>query len=192
MPKSFARLLAEKLALARALLGDDLDLGSGSAIRKLLEVAALEDARTWAALAAIYDNSFVVSATGEALSRLGEELGLPRPFLEANGTVKLKLTGFAAAARTRDRPATRRTDADPGRSPRRARRASRAVRRQPPNAVVGGRRLLPRARAQPRPGRAGREDRSLEPARRQAPAALRATRRSRETRSTWSSSTPRR
>ena len=62
MPKSFARLLAEKLALARALLGDDLDLGSGSAIRKLLEVSALEDARTWAALATIYDNSFVGSA----------------------------------------------------------------------------------------------------------------------------------
>jgi hypothetical protein len=89
--KPFARLLAEKLALARALLGEDLDLGSGSVIRKLLEVSALEDARTWAALGAMYDNSFIVSATGEALSRLGEELGLPRPFLEARGRVKLKL-----------------------------------------------------------------------------------------------------
>jgi hypothetical protein len=93
VPKSFARLLAEKLALARALLGEDLDLGSGSAIRKLLEVSALEDMRTWAALASIYDNSFVGSATGEALSRLGGELGLERPFLEASGTVMLKLTG---------------------------------------------------------------------------------------------------
>jgi Baseplate J-like protein len=93
VPKSFARLLAEKLALARALLGDDLDLGSGSAIRKLLEVSALEDMRTWAALASIYDNSFVSSATGEALSRLGDELGVERPFLEARGSVKLKLTG---------------------------------------------------------------------------------------------------
>jgi hypothetical protein len=93
LPKSFARLLAEKLALARALFGDDLDLTSGSAIRKLLEVSALEDARTWAALAAMYDNAFVASATGEALSRLGEELGLPRPFLEARGTVTLTLQG---------------------------------------------------------------------------------------------------
>ncbi|WP_164015771.1 hypothetical protein [Pyxidicoccus trucidator] len=89
VPKPFARLLAEKLALARSLFGNDLDLGSGSAIRKLLEVSALEDARTWAAMASLYDNQFVATARGEALSRLGEELGLPRPFLEARGTVKL-------------------------------------------------------------------------------------------------------
>jgi hypothetical protein len=89
VPKPFARLLAEKLALARTTFGTDLDLGSGSVIRKILEVAALEDARTWAALASMYDNQFVVSATGDALSRLGEELGLPRPFLEATGTVQL-------------------------------------------------------------------------------------------------------
>lgn len=92
-PKPFARLLAEKLALARALFGEDVDLTSGSAIRKLLEVSALEDARTWAALATIYDNNFVTTATGDALSRLGDELGLTRPFLEARGTVTLKLTG---------------------------------------------------------------------------------------------------
>ncbi|HEX2361651.1 MAG TPA: hypothetical protein VHI11_06235, partial [Jiangellaceae bacterium] len=93
VPKSFARLLAEKLALARALFGDDLDLTSGSAIRKLLEVSALEDARTWAALGTFYDNAFVGSATGDALSRLGDELGLARPFLEAHGTVTLTLQG---------------------------------------------------------------------------------------------------
>jgi hypothetical protein len=93
IPKPFARLLAEKLALARSLFGEDLDLGSGSAIRKLLEIAALEDARTWTALASAYDNSFVVSATGEALSRLGEELGLPRPNEQARGAIKLRLQG---------------------------------------------------------------------------------------------------
>ena len=76
VPKPFARLLAEKLALARTVFGSDVDLTSGSAIRKILEVTALEDARTWAALGAIYDNQFVSSARGEALSRLGEELGL--------------------------------------------------------------------------------------------------------------------
>src|SRR3954454_16457575 len=93
IPKPFARVLAEKLALARALLGDDLDLTSGSAVRKLLEISALEDTRTWAALAGIYDNMFVASATGEALGRLGDELGLPRPFLEARGRVRLTLQG---------------------------------------------------------------------------------------------------
>ena len=91
--KPFARLLAEKLALARGLFGDDLDLTSGSAIRKLLEISALEDARTWAALSSMYDNTFIASATGDALSRLGEEVGLPRPFLEAKGQVTLKLVG---------------------------------------------------------------------------------------------------
>jgi hypothetical protein len=91
--KPFARLLAEKLALARELFGNDLDLSSGSAIRKLLEVSALEDARTWAALTSIYDNNFVSTATGEALSRLGEELGISRPFLEAKGKIRLTLVG---------------------------------------------------------------------------------------------------
>ena len=83
VPKPFARLLAEKLGLARMLMGADLDLRSGSVIRKLLEVSALEDARTWAALATMYDNGFVVTATGDALGRLGDELGLARPHLEA-------------------------------------------------------------------------------------------------------------
>src|SRR4051812_40899022 len=89
VPKPFARLLAEKLALARAVFGSDVDLTSASAIRKILEVTALEDARIWAALAAMYDNQFVSSARGEALSRLGEELGLPRPFLQAQGSIRL-------------------------------------------------------------------------------------------------------
>lgn len=89
VPKPFSRLLTEKLALARALLGNDVDLGSGSVVRKLLELSALEDARTWSALSSIYDNQFVASATGDALSRLGEELGVERPFLSASGSVDL-------------------------------------------------------------------------------------------------------
>jgi hypothetical protein len=89
VPKPFARLLAEKLALARALFGNDIDIGAGSALRKILEIGALEDARTWSALAALYDDQFVATARGDALSRLGDELGLPRPFLEARGTIRL-------------------------------------------------------------------------------------------------------
>ena len=91
VPKPFARLLAEKLALARELFGADIDLTSGSAIRKILEVSALEDARTWAHLTRMYDDNFVTSATGNALSALGAELGIVRPQLEARGTVKLVL-----------------------------------------------------------------------------------------------------
>lgn len=98
--KPFARLLAEKLALARALLGEDVDLGAGSVIRKLLEITALEETRTWAALAATYDDMFVASARGPALSRLGEELGLPRPHLAATGRILLKLVADLPAGRT--------------------------------------------------------------------------------------------
>jgi uncharacterized phage protein gp47/JayE len=90
-PKPFARLLSEKLALARELFGDDVDLLSGSVLRKLLELSALEDARTWAALGAMYDNLFAVSAVGDALSRIGDDLGIPRPYLQARGTIALTL-----------------------------------------------------------------------------------------------------
>jgi hypothetical protein len=48
----------------------------------------------------MYDDGFVSSATGAALSRLGEELGIPRPQLEARGTVKLTLQGALPAPRT--------------------------------------------------------------------------------------------
>lgn len=91
VPKSFARLLAEKLTSARLLFGDDIDLTSGSVLRKVLELTALEDARLWAACGAVYDNGYVVSASGDALTRLGEDLGIPRPYLCAHGAVKLKL-----------------------------------------------------------------------------------------------------
>src|SRR5690349_10404885 len=85
VPKPFSRLLAEKLALARSLFGADIDLASGSALRKILELSSLEDARTWAALGSFYDNQFVATAAGDALSRLGQELGITRPWLEARG-----------------------------------------------------------------------------------------------------------
>jgi len=91
IPKPFPRLLAEKLALARTLLGEELDLTSGSLIRKILEITALEEMRTWATLGTWFDNTFAISATGVALDALGAELGLERPHLEARGTITLTL-----------------------------------------------------------------------------------------------------
>lgn len=91
LPKPFTRLLAEKIALAQQLIDPAIDLTSGSIVRKLLEVTALEDARTWAALAAEYDDSFVSTARGRALSDLGAELGIARPFRTATGAVTLTL-----------------------------------------------------------------------------------------------------
>ncbi|WP_329476460.1 hypothetical protein OG555_32980 [Kribbella sp. NBC_01484] len=93
LPKPFTRLLAEKIALARRLIDEDLDLSSGSVLRKLLEVSALEDARTWSALGALYDDCFVSTARGQALGDLGAELGLDRPFLVASGQITLTLAG---------------------------------------------------------------------------------------------------
>jgi hypothetical protein len=91
LPKPFSRLLAERIALARQLIDADLDLSSGSVLRKLLEMSALEDARTWVALGALYDDCFIGTARGRALGDLGAELGIERPFLNATGTVTLTL-----------------------------------------------------------------------------------------------------
>lgn len=90
--KPFAQLLTEKLSLAQSLFGADIDITSGSSIRKILEISALEEARMWSALGAAYDNSYVVTATGEALSRLGAELGFSRPHMEARGKVTFTLS----------------------------------------------------------------------------------------------------
>lgn len=97
LPKPFTRLLAEKIALARELIDADLDLSSGSIVRKLLEVSSLEDARTWAALGAFHDDCFVTSATGRSLTDLGAELGIDRPYECAAGTVTLTLGGALPA-----------------------------------------------------------------------------------------------
>ncbi|ONH34499.1 hypothetical protein [Protofrankia sp. BMG5.30] len=93
VPKPVGRILDEKIALARALFGADVDLTSGSVLRTLLELVSVEDARMWSHLGLVFDDSFVSTATGEALSRLGAELGLTRPFHRATGTVRLALAG---------------------------------------------------------------------------------------------------
>jgi hypothetical protein len=93
LPKPFTRLLAERIAVARQLIDPDLDLSSASVLRKLLEISALEDARTWSALGALYDDCFVGTARGLALGELGAELGIDRPYLNATGTVTLTLAG---------------------------------------------------------------------------------------------------
>ncbi|MFL6139701.1 MAG: hypothetical protein ACJ74O_18160 [Frankiaceae bacterium] len=93
LPKPFTRLLAEKIALARQVVDPDIDLSSGSVVRKLLEITSLEDARTWSALGAAFDDCFVTSAIGRALSDLGAELGIARPYACATGSVTLTLAG---------------------------------------------------------------------------------------------------
>lgn len=92
VPKSVSRLLDEKLSAAKVLFGDDVDLTSGSAIRKICEMMSLEEARVWEHLGIAYDNAHVSTATGDALSMLGAELGVERPHHRATGSVTIELT----------------------------------------------------------------------------------------------------
>jgi len=91
VPKPLARLLTEKLAAAKVLFGEDVDLTSGSAIRKLLEIMAMEESRCWEHVGRGYDDTFISTAQGEALSMLGAELGYPRPHYRSEGTIKVSL-----------------------------------------------------------------------------------------------------
>jgi hypothetical protein len=100
VPKSVGRLLDEKLAAARLLFGDDLDLTSGSASRKWCEMMALEEARVWEHLGTYFADSFPSTATGSALSMLGAEIGIPRPHHRATGTITVKLAGDLPASTT--------------------------------------------------------------------------------------------
>ena len=56
-PSPIARLVDEKLAAARVLFGDDIDLTAGSALRKLLETHRLEEARTWEHVALVAETT---------------------------------------------------------------------------------------------------------------------------------------
>jgi hypothetical protein len=97
LPKPYARLVSEGLANARALMGAEVDVGPGSVIRKLIELTAIEHARSYAMLGAVVDDLTVPTARAEGLDRRGDELGLPRPFLSATGQVTLTLLGALPA-----------------------------------------------------------------------------------------------
>jgi hypothetical protein len=99
VPKPYTQLLRESLAAARAIMGPDIDLAPGSAVRKILELGAVETARSYALVAGIVDDMYVSSARGPGLSRLGEELGVPRPFMRASGTLQLTLQGDTPSVR---------------------------------------------------------------------------------------------
>lgn len=100
VPKSVSRLLEEKLAAAKLLFGDDIDLTSGSVTRKFCEMMSLEEARVWEHLGNAYADSFISTATGQALSMLGAEIGIPRPHHRATGRVAIVVEGDIPPSRT--------------------------------------------------------------------------------------------
>src|SRR5262245_48305735 len=93
--KPFQQILDDKAARARDMFGDDIDLRSTSALRKLLDVASAEDQELWKHMEQLYYSNFISTASGDALDLLGDDLGIKRRFLLATGKVKLKLSGEA-------------------------------------------------------------------------------------------------
>jgi hypothetical protein len=97
-PKPYQRLVEEGFGAARFIFGPNVDLANGSVLRKLIELNALSQASMHAAMARAVDDSFAVTARGAALSRIGEELGFPRPWLRAEGEVQIKAPAAVVTA----------------------------------------------------------------------------------------------
>lgn len=98
--KGFDTILGESFERARAIF-DDPDLSSTSILRKLLEVTAAEDAELWKRMETLYYANFASTATGESLDRLGEDVGVKRNLLFAEGNVRFTLVGGLPGRRYR-------------------------------------------------------------------------------------------
>lgn len=97
--KGIDRIVADQHERARAMFGDDVDLTSGSALRKVLDAAAWGTHELWRGLEAQYYGMFVTTAQGTSLDLLGTDLGLPRRPLPATGDVTVTLGGTASGRR---------------------------------------------------------------------------------------------
>ena len=93
--KPFQDILNDKAARARELFGEDVDLLSTSALRKILDIASAEDQELWKRMEQLYYSNFISTASGDALDLLGEDVAVSRRFLTSNGKIKLKLSGEA-------------------------------------------------------------------------------------------------
>lgn len=90
--KPFKAILDDKAARAREMFGDDVDLRSTSALRKILDISSYEDGELWKRMEQLYYGNFVSTASGDALDLLGEDAGVSRRFLTARGSVRFKLS----------------------------------------------------------------------------------------------------
>lgn len=93
--KGIDRIIADQQARARTMFGDDVDLSSGSALRKVLDAAAWSTHELWRGLERQYYGNFVTTAQGASLDLLGTDLGVSRRSLPATGQVTLTLNGAA-------------------------------------------------------------------------------------------------
>jgi hypothetical protein len=91
--KGIDRIVADQQARARTMFGADVDLSSGSALRKVMDAVAWDAQELWRGLEAQYYSNFVSTATGPSLDLIGTDLGLTRRYLQAGGQVTMKLNG---------------------------------------------------------------------------------------------------
>ena len=89
--KGFDAILGDAMDRARQAFDANVDLTATSALRKVLEVTAAEDAELWKRIEDLYYANFVSTAIGASLDRLGEDLGVPRPQQFATGEVRFTL-----------------------------------------------------------------------------------------------------
>jgi Baseplate J-like protein len=97
--KGIDRMVADQQSRAQAMFGADVDLTSGSALRKVLDAVAWDAQELWRGLETQYYSNFVTTATGPSLDLLGTDLGIARRNLQAQGQVVLTLT-HGATGRT--------------------------------------------------------------------------------------------
>jgi uncharacterized phage protein gp47/JayE len=93
--RALTDILQDKASRAQDMFGSDVDLRSTSSIRKLLDITSAEDQEIWKLAESQFYSNFLSTANGQSLDLLGDDLAVPRRFLQATGTVALKLSGGA-------------------------------------------------------------------------------------------------
>jgi uncharacterized phage protein gp47/JayE len=92
-------ILSEALGRATDMFGPTVDLTATSPLLKIIQVAATEGAEIWKSLEDVYYSNFISTGLGDNLDLLGEDLGLVRQNLFAEGEVTFTL-GNPAPNRT--------------------------------------------------------------------------------------------
>jgi hypothetical protein len=97
--KGIDRIVADQQARARDMFGDDVDLTSGSALRKVMDAVAWDVQELWRGLETQYYANFATTATGASLDLLGTDLGVRRRNRRATGEMLLSLANGASGRR---------------------------------------------------------------------------------------------
>jgi uncharacterized phage protein gp47/JayE len=87
-------ILTDSKSRARAVF-PNVDLSDTSALYKILQVAAAEDAELWKRMEDLYYSNFISTAVGDSLNLLGEDLGRTRQQLVSQGEVTLTVNSPA-------------------------------------------------------------------------------------------------